>query len=187
MRKLFFTLFLLVTLSSFGQNPLTYSLVIQQDSTSAQNLYDITRNWFSKEYVNSQAVLQNDNPGKEISGKAKIVFNITNLGYSGMSGFISYFIDIQFKDNRLKLTMTDFYHDPARTVMYDNQMGLVIDSLPDDLKTLGGRFEKSSHRMYYKAFWKRAKPACDDEFNKLSKNLAAFIKTRQIDKKKDNW
>lgn len=187
MRKLIVLIALLVSVTCFGQKPLTYSVVIQQDSTSAQKLYEMSKSWFAKEYVNSQKVLQNDNPGKEISGKARIELTITSLKYAGLSGYISYFIDLEFRDNRLKVTMTDFCHDPTRSVMYDNQMGVVLDSLPDDLKTLGGKFEKGFHRTFYKSFWEKAKPLCALEFHDVTKSLSDFLKAKRNDEKKDNW
>lgn len=188
MKRLFFSLLLMLcTIAGMAQKPLSYSTVIQADSLPAAKLYQATKAWFAKEYINANYVVQNDLPNKEISGKAKLTLTISSLSYSGMSGFVTYFIDVQFRDNRLKLTMSDFTHDPTRVVMYNNQMGLVLDSLPDDLKTLGGEFEHAQHRMYYKAFWKRAKPACDEQFYTISTSLTEFVNKYKPDSKEENW
>lgn len=188
MKRLFFSLLVMAfSITVMAQKPLSYSTVIQADSLSAAKLYQATKAWFSNVYVRANYVVQNDIPNKEVSGRAKLTLAISSLSYSGMSGFITYFIDVQFRDNRLKFTMSDFTHEPLREVMYNNHMGTVLDSLPDDLKTLGGDFEKSNHRMYYKAFWKRAKPACDEQFKTLSESLTSYINKYKPDSKEENW
>ena len=41
--------------------------------------------------------------------------------------------------------------------------------------------------MYYKAFWKRAKPACDEQFKTLSESLTTYINKYKPDSKEENW
>lgn len=175
-----------VCMSGYAQKPLSYSTIIQKEGASAQDLYDLTRQWFAEYYHDSKSVLQNQNPGKELSGRAATRLEIKTLTYSGMSGYINYMIDVQFREGRLKLTLDQFSHDPIKEVKYNNHMGTVLDSLPEDLKSLGGDFEKSSFRMYYKHFYKYARPVCDDAFNNVSKSLKKFIETREA-KKDDDW
>ena len=109
MKKVLFTLMLLVsTMTCFAQKPLELSEVIKADGLTAQQLYDISKNWFARTYVDSKAVMRDDNPGKELTGKGKTKLEITALAYSGMSGYINYTIDIQFREGRLKFTMNNF-------------------------------------------------------------------------------
>lgn len=186
MKKVLLTLMLLVsTMTCFAQKPLELSEVIKADGLTAQQLYDISKNWFARTYVDSKAVMRDDNPGKELTGKGKTKLEITALAYSGMSGYINYTIDIQFREGRLKFTMNNFYHEPTKKVMYNNDMGAVLDSLPNDLKSLGGRFEKSSYRTSYKGFHKRALPVCKEAFDKLVTNLKQFVDKREVESKED--
>lgn len=177
---------LLGTIVSYAQKPLELSEVIKADGLTAQQLYEISKNWMARTYVDSKAVMRDDNPGKELTGKGKTKLVINNIAYSGMSGYINYTIDIQFREGRLKFTMNSFYHEPTKKVMYDNDMGAVLDSLPDDLKSLGGRFEKSSYRTYYKGFHKRALPVCKEAFDKLVTSLKQFVDKREVETK-DDW
>ena len=186
MKRFFnFLILLVVFLNSYAQKPLSYSIIISKEGADATTLYDLTRNWFAQTYHNSEAVLQDQNPGKELTGRGSAILNISKLTYSGMSGYIDYLIDVQFKDGRLKFSMDGFKHRPEKKVMYDNAMGTILDSIPDDLSSLGGRFEKASFRMYYKNFYKYARPVCDNYFEKLSQSLKEFI-NRRIDMK-DDW
>lgn len=187
MKKVLFTLMLLVsTMTCFAQKPLELSEVIKADGLTAQQLYEISKNWFARTYVDSKEVMRDDNPGKELTGKGMTKLEINNLTYTGMSGYIGYTIDLQFREGRLKLTLSHFFHEPTKKVMYDNKMGVVLDSLPDDLKSLGGRFEKSSFRMYYKAFHKRALPICKKAFSDLVTSLKGFVDKREVETK-DEW
>lgn len=186
MKKVLFTLMLLVsTMACYAQKPLDLTEVIKADGLTAQQLYEISKNWLARTYVDSKAVMRDDNPGKELTGKGKIRLEIANLTYRGMSGYINYTIDILFRDGRLKFNMNNFYHEPTEKVLYDNQMGIVLDSLPDDLKSLGGQFDKSHFRMYYKAFHKRALPICLRTFVDLVASLKQFVDKREVETKED--
>lgn len=77
MKKILFLLAISATvLTGFAQKPLEFSTVIRQDSLNAQALYDITRNWFARTYINNKAVVRDENPGKQITGKGAITGNM---------------------------------------------------------------------------------------------------------------
>ena len=183
MKKSLLILIALVgSICSFAQKPLEYSTVIKADGLTAQQLYDITRNWFSRTYVDSKAVIRGDNPGKELTGKGKLVFP-TNMIYSSIRGYIGYLIDVQFKDGRMKFTMSEFRHDPDHEAKYDNRMGILVDSLPKDLKTIG--IEGMNRKASYKYFFKNGVPLCEKQFNTLRKSLEEFVEKREMTK--DEW
>lgn len=177
MKKLLFTFALfLCTVACLAQKPLTFSKVIQKEGLTAQQLYDATKNWFARTYVDSKAVLKDENPGKEITGKGKLVFS-TNMLYMSIQGYIEYLIDVQFKDGRLKFTMSDFRHEPAHEAMYNNHMGVLVDSLPKNLKEIG--IEGANRKAGYKYYFKNGIPLCEKQFNELSKGLEEFIDSRK--------
>ena len=181
MKKLIFTCILLVsTIMCFAQKPLMFTKVIQKDGLTAQQLYDATKNWFVRTYVDSRAVLKDENPGKELTGNGNISFK-TNMIFSSLEGHIKYLIDIQFKDGRLKFTMSDFRHDPIRKALYDNNLGVLVDSLPKDLKEIG--IEGANRKAGYKYFFKNAKPLCVINFSELVASLEAFIDKRDVETK----
>lgn len=52
-------------MACFAQKPLELSEVIKADGLTAQQLYEISKNWFARTYVDSKDVMRDDNPGKE--------------------------------------------------------------------------------------------------------------------------
>jgi hypothetical protein len=78
MKKIFLLMFAFCCIGAFPQQPLEYSVIIQKEGADAQTLYDLTRNWFAQTYRDSKAVLQDQNPGKELTGHGKITFS-TNV------------------------------------------------------------------------------------------------------------
>jgi hypothetical protein len=167
----------------FAQKPLTFTKVIQKDGFTAQQLYDATKNWFVRTYVDSRAVLKYENSGKELTGNGNILFK-TNMIFSSIEGHIKYLIDVQFKDGRLKLTLSDFRHDPIREALYNNHLGVLVDSLPKDLKEIG--IEGANRKAGYKYFFKKGKPLCESAFEELSTSLEKFVDKREIETK-DEW
>ena len=172
----------IIAISCSAQNPLSYSKVIQKEGMTAQELYEASKNWFARTYVDSKAVMRDSNPGKELTGKGKLVF-ATGMMYSSIQGYINYLIDIQFKDGRLKFTMSDFRHEPSHNAKFDNQMGVLVDSLPKDLKEIG--IEGMNRKSCYKYYFKNGVPLCEKQFNELSKSLEEFIDKRESSK--DEW
>lgn len=171
------------TLCGYAQKPLMFSVVIRKDGADAQTLYDLTRNWFAQTYRDSKAVLQDQNSGKELTGHGSISFSNNNLKYSSINGYIKYLIDIQFKDGRLRFEMSNFTHEPLENAIFNNHMGLLVDSLPEDLKDIG--IEGANRKACYKYYYKNGKPLCEKEFNDLSSDLKSFIEKR--DAVKEEW
>lgn len=172
----------LITLACSAQQPLSFTKVISKEGMTSQQLYDLAKNWFSRTYVDSKAVLKDENLGKELTGKGKLVFK-TNMMYSSIQGYIGYLIDIQFKDGKLKFTMSDFRHDPDHEAAYNNHMGVLVDSLPKNLKDIG--IEGMNRKASYKYYFKNGTPLCEKQFNDLSKSLEEFIDKREAGK--DDW
>ncbi len=172
----------LVAITCNAQEPLSYSKVIKKEGMTAQQLYEASKNWLARTYVDSKAVIRDDNPGKELTGKGKLVFS-TNMMYSSLQGYIGYLIDLQFKDGRMKFTMSNFHHEPTHQAKFDNNMGLLVDSLPKDLKDIG--IEGGNRKTCYKYFFKNGIPLCEKQFNVLSKKLEEFLDKRE--ETNDDW
>ena len=166
----------------FAQKPLELSTVIKQDSLSAQELYEATKNWFAESYVNSKAVIRDDNPGKQITGKGSIPFECSMM-YSSIDGYIEYLIDVQFRDGRLKLTTRNFSHSASHSAAYDNNMGTLVESLPSDLKTIG--ITGANRKASYKYYFKNGIPLCNKTFNDIVTSLKEFLAKRKVEAKED--
>ena len=182
MKRLLFALTLTcLPFVGFAQKPLEFSTIIRQDSLSAQTLYESTRNWFAETYVNNKAVVRDDNPGKQITGKGSTPFPASMM-YSSIDGFIEYLIDIQFRDGRLKFTMRNFSHSAGHKALYDNNMGVLVDSLPSNLSTIGITGQRKASYKYY---FKHGLPLCKETFDELVKSLTAFLNKREAAAKED--
>lgn len=183
MKRLIFAIVLTcIPFVGFAQKPLEFSTIIRQDSLSAQELYEATRNWIAESYVNNKAVVRDDNPGKQITGKGSIKFS-TSMMYSSIDGFIEYLLDIQFRDGRLKLSMRNFTHTAGHKALYDNNMGVLVDSLPSNLSTIGITGQRKASYKYY---FKNGTPLCKETFDTIVNSLSGFLNKRQV-AAKDEW
>jgi len=113
--KSFLTLSLLfIFAGSYGQEKLldilpskdgivTYSEVVQVDSSSKIDLYKKAKKWFVTTYKSAKEVIQLDDPENgEIIGKGNF-----KVSYYSREPFISHTISISVKDGRYKYSITD--------------------------------------------------------------------------------
>lgn len=171
-----------MAVSVWAQKPLELSAVIKQDSLDAKALYEATRNWFVESFADSKAVIKDDNPGKQITGKGTMPFT-ANMVFAAINGYIEFLIDVQFRDGRLKLTMRNFDHKSEHPAMFDNNMGILVDLLPKNLEDIG---VKGSRKAPYKYYYKNAKPECEETFGKIVKSLTEFLANRKV-QEEEEW
>jgi len=180
-RMILMAAMVLMALSAMSQKPLELSAVIKQDSLDANALYEATRSWFAESFNDSKSVIQNENPGKQIIGKGTMPFP-TNMMYSSISGYIEFLIDVQFRDGRMKLTMRNFDHKADHRAAFDNDMGILVDSLPKNLGDIG---VKGQRKTCYKYYHKNAKPMCEDTFKEIVQSLTKYVAERKASEKED--
>ena len=171
----------LVVSAAMAQKPFELSTVIRQDSMDAQALYEATRNWFVESFKDSKAVIKDENPGKQITGKGTMPFT-ASFAYMSINGFIEFLIDAQFRDGRLKLTMRNFDHRADHRAAFDNNMGILVDSLPKNLEDIG---VKGSRKASYKYYYKHGKPECEESFGKIVKSITEFLANRKAQEEED--
>ena len=172
-----------MTVSVWAQKPLELSAVIKQENMDANALYEATRNWFVESFNDSKAVIKDDNPGKQITGKGTIEFSVGSMVFLSINGYIEFLIDAQFRDGRLKLTMRNFDHKAQQPAAYNNNMGILVDSLPKNLEDIG---VKGSRKAPYKYYHKHAKPECEETFEKVVKSLTEFLANRKV-QEEEEW
>lgn len=181
MRKVLLSLLIACfAMNGFAQLPLTYSTVIHKDGTDAKTLYELTQNWMAQMFRDSHTFLQR--PGEEITGKGRMAFS-TNMQYSSIKGNIDYSINVQFKDGKLKLTMSNFNHTPEIIALFNNTMGVLVDSLPKKLDDMG--ITGVNRKACYKYYFKHGVPLCKMEFDRMSESLKSFIDNRNATK--EDW
>ena len=121
-------------LIGFAQKPLSFSTVIHEEGVDAQTLYNLTKNWMAQTFKDSNTFLEQ--AGEEITGRGRMTFS-TNMQYSSIKGFIEYSVNVQFKEGKLKFTMGSFTHKPEIVAYFNNDMGILVDSLPKKLEDMG--------------------------------------------------
>lgn len=179
MKKFLLLLFsVCFTIMGYSQNPLLFSKVINQAGVDSLTLYNLTKNWMAQTFKENALIEQ---PGKEITGKGTMDFP-TNMVYSSIKGTIEYSVNVQFKNGRIKFTMGSFTHNPEIVAYFNNNMGILVDSLPKNLKDMG--ITGSNRKACYKYYFKHGVPLCKTEFDKLSANLKLFLNNRTS---KDDW
>lgn len=168
------------TMLSYAQHPLSFSTVIHEEGVDSLTLFQLTKNWMIQIFKDPNTVKEQS--GEEITGKGKMGFS-TNMQYSSIKGFIEYSVDVQFKDGKLKFMMGSFTHHPEIVAYFNNDMGILVDSLPKKLDTIG--ITGMNRKACYKYFFNHGTPLCKTEFDKLSANINMFIENRTTHK--ENW
>ncbi len=181
MKKIILSLIIAsLSMIGFAQKPLSFSTVIYKEGVDAQTLYKYTKNWMAQTFKDPNSFLEQ--AGEEITGRGRISFS-TNMQYSSIKGFIEYSVNVQFKDGRLKITMSSFTHKPEIVAYFNNDMGILVDSLPKKLEDMG--ITGVNRKACYKYYFKRGTPLCKTEFDNLSSNLKLFIENRNSNK--EDW
>lgn len=176
-----FAVTILVALTAAAQKPLEFSAVITKEGMDANALYEATRSWFVESFNDSKSVIQNENPGKQITGKGSMPFT-ANMMYSSINGFIEFLIDVQFRDGRMKLTMRNFNHRADHQAAFDNNMGILVDELPKNLGDLG---LSGQQKTCYKYYHKNGKPVCEGTFQKIVADLTKYVNEKKVEAEED--
>ncbi|MCX7955446.1 MAG: DUF4468 domain-containing protein [Bacteroidales bacterium] len=90
---------------------ITYSKVIEVAGANKDSLYRKGRQWYFYYFKNPSGVIREENKSEyKITGKHQIrILNPPDKkGIQSMKGIVQYTIITQFKDNKTKITLTDF-------------------------------------------------------------------------------
>jgi hypothetical protein len=175
------TLIAVMTMTVFGQDPLTYTEVVQTDSASKNELYNRAKLWFVNAYNSASDVLQMDNKEEgQIIGKAIMKYNPTVFsGSEQTKGNIKYTIKIFVKDSRYKYEITDFVHDPYGNQYGKTSMGLITtdEECPNP---------KSMAKGWSNKVWRDIKNQIESNMTSLIASLKQSM-TKQAESKSDDW
>lgn len=179
MKKFILSLIMICfTMIGFAQKPLSFSTIIYSEGANVQTLFALTKNWMAQNFKDPNSFLEQD--GKEITGRGKMTFS-TNMQYSSIKGFVEYSVNVQIKEGKLKITMGNFTHIPERVAYFNNDMGILVDSLPKNLKDMG--ITGVNRKACYKYYFKRGTSLCKTKFNQVSANLKLFIENSNSNRK----
>ena len=183
MKKLSFITAMLFTVAAYAQEKLleilplkdsivTYTGVVQVDSTSKEVLYKKAKKWFVDSYKSAKDVIQlDDKENGDIIGKGifEVVWQVTFM--STQKTNVHHTVKISVKDNKFKYTITDFrivyYVTPSQYTSGKN-----IDKT---IESFGGGMREKNTKKYF--------AEVDMEVNKT---IASLIKAMK-DKEKEDW
>lgn len=112
-----------------GQEPLSFSHIVTSDSIGKENLYNRLYYWVAKSYKSSNDVIQ-------MADKSAGVFVLkATMRYYGpiffpyyYDGYIDYTFTVFIKDDRFKVTLSNFKHDARLSTSKGPSFGLITDS-----------------------------------------------------------
>ena len=88
-----------------------YSKVIEVDSVSKTELYNMANEWFAKTYNSANDVIQlNDKELCKIIGKGRIQSYYKSLGTVHKTGYLSYTFSFEAKDGRYRYEISEIIH-----------------------------------------------------------------------------
>lgn len=117
-----------ITTLSFGQN-LTFTEVVEVDSLSQKQIFNLSKEWFAHSFNSAQHVIQYDNAEEgKVIGKGTFKYKGKPMvSGTAATGPVTFTITIEAKDNKYKYTLTDFSHN----------MGIAPQAVPKGLIKVG--------------------------------------------------
>ena len=181
MKKVFLMLIVLISLNCYSQEIIKYEKVITADSISKDNIFYGLKKWVATDFVSSKAVIEmadKDAGLLVISPNSKYIYPGGYI-YSGYNGYISYTVNIQIKDGRFKVIITNFTHKLTNgNEIYG--LGLITNSEDYPRQSYPGA------KKYNNNVWDdlkiRTSVISDELFNILSN-----LKFESLNKNNDNW
>lgn len=146
---------------SFGQN-LTFSEVVEVDSLSKKQIYNLSKEWFAHAFNSAQNVIQYENAEEgKLIGKGTFKYKGKPMvSGTNSTGPVTFTITIESKDNRYKFTLTDFSHS----------LGVVPQDKP-----------KGIMNVAMKDLWKD----CNKESEEIINSLKKYITNKSVSD--NNW
>ncbi|MBK8673343.1 MAG: DUF4468 domain-containing protein [Bacteroidetes bacterium] len=127
---LFFVNFNLFAQEDSISKPFSYSKVIKFDSTFAKNeIFNSAEIWISKYFNSSLFVVEvKDKEAGLLSGGGNFKFIPKGLASTCYQGIVEFHISIFVKEGRLKLELTNFFHDADNSINsnVDCELGMIM-------------------------------------------------------------
>jgi len=171
MRKiLLFSLLVLCSLQLKAQEPLSFEQVITVDSVGKDKIYSVIKEWFALHGNSKEALEVDDRSTGVIVANLSTDYFKSGFWYTSYTGYIFYKVNIQVRDGRYKITITNFEHDTK--VKSVSRLGLI---------TTGEYNKISINKSYDIKVWADLKEKSKEISDKL------FVQFENLKFKSDNW
>jgi hypothetical protein len=164
MRKLLFIVIILFSLMAKAENPISFSEVIQVEGTSKDIIYNNIMAWIGDNYNSPKDVISiSDKSSGLIVLNGTMNYKHKGMGYLCYEGWVDYSIKIQIKDNRFKVTISNFIHHNLPRNSDGCNLGLITEA---DVFT-----KKGMQKAYNNKVWGDIKMKAKDFSDSIILNL----------------
>jgi len=145
MKKLILTFILSISLSlSYTQEAQSYSKVISIPNISADTLYLLSKQWVISSFVTPSKVMQDDSKElKLISAKGSIEYSYGKFSYISYDGYLTYLIQIQSRDGRIKVDITNIIHENLPGNARTSNLGFITNIVDPYKKGVGKNYNNN--------------------------------------------
>ena len=110
-KTLLLALFAVSFTNLIAQEAVSYSKVVQVDSTDKAKLFAMVHEWFASTYNSANDVIQmSDKEAGILVGKGAMTYSYGKVSYVCYDGKVDYTIKVSVKDNRFKIELSNFIH-----------------------------------------------------------------------------
>lgn len=181
MKKLIFlTIFVNFCLGSFGQQSLTFEKVITTDSVGKNAIYVAINDWFATTFNSANDVLQMaDKEAGMFVGNGSMDYSHRGITYTAYTGYVRYTIKVVVKDNRYKVTVTNFIHENMPNYAQSCRLGLITNN---ELYA-----EKGANKKFHNEVWTDIKGIAEQLSNDFFLSMEQRTKSLTNTNSNDNW
>jgi hypothetical protein len=123
MRYILIVYTILFSMNALGQNKFEFTK-IDSIPASKNELYIRAKTWMSNFYRSSKSVIEmDDKDAGRIIGKAVIPWEYVFL-HEGCTTYIHYTITIDVRENKVRLVLSDFYHEGCKKIIRNGDVGI---------------------------------------------------------------
>lgn len=163
---------------AFSEGVLTYSSVIKIDSVDAKTLYQASKQWFVMNFPSAKKVIQSDDPNlNSITGRGVREYSMNKFTYMVYDGYLEYTLQIQARDGRIKVDITNITHANLPGKARECSLGLILDKE----KQFQGGLSSGSHNKVVENIKETMSVFSKEVFN----NIESFIRSYKSEKSQD--
>jgi len=155
---------------------LTFSKVIPKENVDSKSIFVAVKSWFGMNFVSAKSVIEvEDKDAGLIIGNSLVPYSKGGLSYSAYEGDLKFTLKIQIKDNRFKVTVSNFLHEGTRNPNYELGVLTTSETFTD----------KGMNKKFHNIVWADLKTKAEQIANKYFLDLSKIeIKNQGSE---DDW
>ena len=171
---------LLLPLCTFAQEQYGFSEVFKVPGKNADEIYVMMKSWVAESYRSANHVVQmDDRSSAKIILRPKIKYAPTAINQACYTGWISYTVSIEARDERFKVDVYQFVHEANNQNVSSCTFGLITTS--DTYKDSG--IGKGTYNRHYR----KCKEFLGDHFSDYYNQIEEYIQRADFTDKNDDW